>query len=206
MDILMGKVAPAGRLPITQYPAEYVQVPMTDMSLRPSSSNPGRTYKWYTGTPVFEFGHGLHYTSFTSSWAAAPATQYVISSLVGNAGDPTDLAPFDTFKVMVQNTGKVTSDYVALLFVNGTGGPAPFPNKELVSYTRLHGIAAGSRTMAVLPVSLGSIARADANGNLWVFNGTYQITLDTPGTLSHSFKLVGEAVQITHFPQSNTTG
>ncbi|KAF8507443.1 glycoside hydrolase family 3 protein [Gautieria morchelliformis] len=205
MDILMGKAAPAGRLPITQYPAEYVQVPMTDMSLRPSSSNPGRTYKWYTGTPVFEFGHGLHYTSFTSSWAATPATQYAISSLVGNAGNPTDLAPFDTFKVTVQNSGKVTSDYVALLFVNGTGGPAPFPNKELVSYTRLHGIAAGSRTVASLPVTLGSIARADANGNLWVFNGTYQITLDTPSTLSHSFELVGEAAQITHFPQSSTT-
>ena len=34
-DILTGKTAPAGRLPITQYPAEYAdQVPMTDMTLR----------------------------------------------------------------------------------------------------------------------------------------------------------------------------
>lgn len=47
VDILLGKVSPAGRLPLTQYPANYVnQVPMTDMNLRVSATNPGRTYKW----------------------------------------------------------------------------------------------------------------------------------------------------------------
>ena len=40
---------------------------MTDMTLRPSATNPGRTYKWYTGTPVFEFGFGLSYASFSYS-------------------------------------------------------------------------------------------------------------------------------------------
>lgn len=57
MDVIRGKIAPAGRLPITQYPAEYVtQVPMTDMRLRPTANSPGRTYKWYKDQPVFEFG------------------------------------------------------------------------------------------------------------------------------------------------------
>jgi beta-D-xylosidase 4 len=52
-DILSGKQAPAGRLPVTQYPASYANaVQVIDMNLRPSSSTPGRTYKWYTGTPV----------------------------------------------------------------------------------------------------------------------------------------------------------
>lgn len=64
-EVIAGKVAPAGRLVHTVYPAEYVnQVSMFDMSLRPSSSNPGRTYKFYDKA-VFEFGHGLHYTTFT---------------------------------------------------------------------------------------------------------------------------------------------
>lgn len=40
INTIMGKNAPAGRLPVTQYPADYVnQVPMTDMSLRPNSSS-----------------------------------------------------------------------------------------------------------------------------------------------------------------------
>ncbi|TVY71522.1 putative exo-1,4-beta-xylosidase bxlB [Lachnellula suecica] len=40
MNIITGKTALAGRLPVTQYPANYVnEVPMTDMNLRPSASN-----------------------------------------------------------------------------------------------------------------------------------------------------------------------
>ena len=48
---------------MTWYPADYVnQVPMTDQSMRAGAGNPGRTYKFFTGTPVFAFGTGLSYT------------------------------------------------------------------------------------------------------------------------------------------------
>ncbi|OBZ79020.1 putative exo-1,4-beta-xylosidase xlnD [Grifola frondosa] len=207
--IITGKVAPAGRLPITQYPAIYAtQVPMTDMTLRPSATNPGRTYKWYTGTPVFEFGFGLHYTTFGFEWAAAPASTYSIQTLMGDARKTagfTDLAPLDTFAVRVSNTGKVTSDYVALLFVSGTFGPAPHPNKQLVSYTRVHGLAAGEHTTATLPVTLGSIARADEAGNMWVYPGSYKLALDATGLLTHEFTLTGTAAQITTWPSDTTS-
>ena len=46
VDVLFGRYSPAGRLPVTWYPADYVdQVPMTDQSMRASANNPGRTYK-----------------------------------------------------------------------------------------------------------------------------------------------------------------
>ncbi|TFK43326.1 glycoside hydrolase family 3 protein [Crucibulum laeve] len=203
-DILRGKVSPSGRLPLTQYPAEYTtQIGMTDMTLRPSSTNPGRTYKWYQGTPVFEFGYGLHFTTFQLSWQRQPSARYQISSFAVNGNGPADLVHFDTFNVQVRNTGKVTSDYVALLFVSGTAGPAPHPNKQLVSYTRLSAIRAGSSSTAQLSVTLGSIARADAAGNMWVYSGSYQITVDTGSTtLTHQFELVGGALQISHWPQN----
>ncbi|KAG5715228.1 putative exo-1,4-beta-xylosidase bxlB [Termitomyces sp. T112] len=208
-DILSGKASPAGRLSTTQYPAAYTdQVPMTDMSLRPSATNPGRTYKWYQGTPVFEFGHGLHYTTFNVQWQQTPPTQYDIASLISDASSnsPLDLATFDIFDITVQNTGKVTSDYVALLFVNSTAGPAPHPNKQLVSYSRLHQLAGGSNSSASLSVTLGSIARADTEGNMWIFNGSYQLNVDTgPALLTHQFDLVGQSVQITHWPQNVTS-
>ncbi|KAF9484016.1 glycoside hydrolase family 3 protein [Pholiota conissans] len=203
-DILKGKASPAGRLGTTQYPADYVnQVPMTDMTIRPSSTNPGRTYMWYQGTPVFEFGHGLHFTKFTLDWQKQPATRYQIPKVSFHTKKTVDLDEFDTFNVAVKNIGNVTSDYVALLFISGSGGPAPLPNKQLVSYTRLHSIAAGNHATAALKVTLGSIARTDAQGNQWVYPGTYRITVDTGAeiSLSHQFELVGAPAQISSWPQ-----
>ncbi|KAF5388179.1 hypothetical protein D9615_000074 [Tricholomella constricta] len=208
-DILSGKASPAGRLPITQYPSDYVsQVAMTDMRIRPSDNNPGRTYKWYQGTPVYEFGHGLHFTTFDVKWQHPPPNRYDISRLVSSAdkASPIDLATFDIFNIAVRNTGKVVSDYVALLFVSSAAGPAPHPNKQLVSYSRLHQIRGGNTSRASLAVTLGSIARADTAGNLWIYSGSYQLTVDTgPVLLTHRFELVGNSVQITHWPQNPST-
>ncbi|CAI8041647.1 Probable beta-D-xylosidase 2, partial [Geodia barretti] len=62
-DVIFGKFNPSGRLPVTYYPGDYVnQISFFNMSMR---DPPGRTYKFYTGTPVFEFGHGLSYISFS---------------------------------------------------------------------------------------------------------------------------------------------
>ncbi|KAJ7695694.1 beta-xylosidase [Mycena rosella] len=203
MDIVAGKVSPAGRLPVTQYPANYVDaVPMTDMSVRPSSTNPGRTYKWLTSTPTYEFGLGLSFTTFSLSFSGSPSTSYSIQSLVSAGGSSAhlDLAPFDTFSVAVHNTGTVTSDFVSLLFVKTTAGPAPFPNKELISYVRTKGIDAGQTATARLPVTLGSIARVDANGSAWLFPGDYTLMVDVPTAITHNFQLTGNKAQITNWP------
>ncbi|KAK7048179.1 glycoside hydrolase superfamily [Favolaschia claudopus] len=203
MDVLSGKVSPAGRLPVTQYPASYVDaVPMTDMSLASSSSNPGRTYKWYTGTPTYEFGTGLSFTTFNLALQGAK-TSYSIQSLVSvgrAAGGPLDLAPFDTFNVAVHNTGKVASDFVVLGFVKTTAGPAPFPNKELVSYSRVKSVGAGQTVSAKLAVTLGSIARVGEDGSATLYPGEYTLLLDVPTGLTHSFRLTGTQEQITHWP------
>ena len=54
-------------LPLSvQYPADYVnQISFFNMSMR---APPGRTYKFYTGTPVYQFGDGLSYTTFKYTW------------------------------------------------------------------------------------------------------------------------------------------
>ncbi|KAJ7164678.1 beta-xylosidase [Mycena crocata] len=203
MDVLSGKVSPAGRLPTTQYPASYTNaVPMTDMSLRPSATNPGRTYKWYTGTPTFEFGTGLSFTTFSLSFTGTSAVSYDIQTLIsaGASAAHLDLAPFDTFKVAVQNTGSAVSDFVALLFVNTTAGPAPFPNKELISYARTKGVAAGQSATASLSVTLGSIARVADDGSAWLFPGDYTLLVDVPTAITHNFALTGTAAQIIKFP------
>ncbi|KAJ6584709.1 glycoside hydrolase family 3 protein [Mycena capillaripes] len=203
MDILTGKVSPAGRLPITQYPADYVnQVPMTDMSLRPSSTNPGRTYKWFTGTPTFEFGTGLSFTTFNLAFARTTKTSYNIQALVaaGQSAEHLDLAVFDTFSVSVHNTGAVASDFVALLFMSTTAGPAPFPKKELVSYVRTKGVGAGQTATALLQVTLGSIARVGSDGSASLYPGDYTLLLDVPTKITHKFSLTGTQAQIKQWP------
>ncbi|KAI0913977.1 glycoside hydrolase superfamily [Ustulina deusta] len=62
-DVLTGKVPPAGRLPVSQYPADYVE----HIILRKSNSSPGRTYKFFDGA-VQPFGYGLHYSCFSASF------------------------------------------------------------------------------------------------------------------------------------------
>jgi xylan 1,4-beta-xylosidase len=204
VNILTGKAAPAGRLPVTQYPASYVDaVPMTDMTLRPSATNPGRTYKWYTGTPVFEFGFGLHYTNFSVSWNSPPPSTFAISNLVSNKTGVafTDLAPLFTFSVDVKNTGGVASDYVTLLFMNTTAGPEPAPLKQLVSYKRVKSVASGQTQTAELPVTLGWVARVDENGDSALYPGNYTVWVDIDQQIVHTFELTGERTQITNWPQ-----
>merc|ERR1712190_512256 len=60
---------------MTWYPEEFTrQANITDMGMRPNTvtGNPGRSYRFYTGTPVFKFGEGLSYSKFDSKVSAAP--------------------------------------------------------------------------------------------------------------------------------------
>lgn len=208
-DVLTGKTAPAGRLPVTQYPAHYIHdIPMTNMNLRASSTSPGRTYKWYEGTPVFEFGFGLHYTNFTASIDdGTVATNYSIQSLLSNCTQTyKDLCPFHSFAIEIQNTGSVASDYATLGFLTGTFGPQPYPKKSLVSYQRLHGISPGASATATLNLTLGSLGRVDDSGNTILFPGDYSLLIDTQPLAMVNFTLYGEPEFLDVWPQPPVTG
>lgn len=69
MDVLSGAKSIAGRLPVTQCSNGYTsEVSTFNPVLRANATLPGRTYTWYTGDAVLQFGYGLHYTNFTFSW------------------------------------------------------------------------------------------------------------------------------------------
>jgi xylan 1,4-beta-xylosidase len=220
-DVILGNQVPAGRLPVTQYPADYVnQIPMTDMSLRPNETtgSPGRTYKWYTGTPVFEFGFGLHYTTFSFKWGDSDNStmlntfniQDLTSKSKSNSSKSsvqhTDLLPFTQFPIQITNTGSFTSDYVALLFYSSSSsGPQPSPTKELISYTRIKSIKPGhsNSVTTTLNVTLGEIARHDEEGNLVLYPGRYQVWLDTTREIEREIELVGEKEVILEWPKAS---
>ena len=57
-DVLYGKVSPSGRLPVTFYRSADDLPPFEDYSMA------GRTYRYFKGSPLYPFGHGLSYTTF----------------------------------------------------------------------------------------------------------------------------------------------
>lgn len=213
VNLLLGVISPAGRLPITQYPEAYArQVPMTDMNMRPDNTtgNPGRTYKWYDDA-VVEFGFGLHYTNFSARIDAPTNATFDIQSLI-DACDQTavnhiELCPFlpsaeaTSLSVNVTNTGTRGSDFVALAFVAGDFGPLPRPRKSLVAYERLFGLDPSAAQVAQLNVTLGSLARHDEDGNQILYPGSYRFEVDVPAQDTWEFELTGSEVMLDRWPQ-----
>ena len=61
-DILYGEVSPCARLPVTFYES------LDDLPSFEDYSMENRTYKFYRGEPVFEFGFGLTYSEIKERW------------------------------------------------------------------------------------------------------------------------------------------
>lgn len=210
MNVLTGKASPAGRLPVTQYPAHYVNdVVMTDMSLRPNTQtgNPGRTYMWYDKATV-PFGFGLHYTHFATSVAVDEDEgdrSFDIADLTtsdcGSEVKHIDQCLFRRVPVTVSNMGNTTSDFVVLGFVAGEHGPEPYPIKRLIGYQRLHNIEPGQQQTANLTVTLGSLGRRDEDGNLALYPGFYSLLVDVPTQTTWNFTLKGEPFVLDEWPQ-----
>lgn len=58
-NVIFGKTSPSGRLPVTFYKTTDDLPPFEDYSME------NRTYKFFRGTPLYEFGHGLTYSEIT---------------------------------------------------------------------------------------------------------------------------------------------
>lgn len=207
LDVITGTQAPAGRLPVTQYPSAYIaDTPMTNMALRADNASgfSGRTYRWFEGEAAFSFGFGLHYTSFAAEMALpGNASSYDIGSLTANCSGVAylDLCPFASVPATIRNTGNVTSDYAALFYVTGEFGPAPYPRKTLVAYTKAHNISSGEAEEVTIDVTLGSLARVDDTGNRVLYPGTYQLMLDLePGLATVEFTLTGTEAVLDEWP------
>ena len=202
MKIIMAEESPSGRLPITQYPADYVdQIPITEMSLRPTDKSPGRTYRWY-GDAVRPFGFGLHYTTFNVSFVdEAIAASYSIQDIMEGCDKAyPDTCGFPSLRVQVTNTGERTSDYVALAFLSGEYGPQPYPIKTLSAYGRARNIEAGQECRIELVWTLGDISRVDVQGNRVLYPGVYEVSIDEPSLATMQFKLTGEPVTLDEWP------
>jgi beta-glucosidase len=116
-DVLFGRESPGGRLPVTVYRSVADLPPFDDYAMR------GRTYRFFTGTPLYPFGHGLSYARFEYSGLKVPA------DLV--AGAPLPVA------VTVRNTGAMPADEVVQVYVAHESAPDGAPQRALKAFTRV---------------------------------------------------------------------
>lgn len=212
LDILYGDAAPAGRLPITQYPGSYADlVPPTDMTLRPgqNGTNPGRTHMWYSGEAPVRFGHGLHYTEFEVTAEARWQGDFKCSK--GNTDKVESLVdskpwmevlhlPVLTVSVEVENVGTVGSDYVVLLFLRSDAGPEPRPKQILAGYTRVKDIEAGESKTADITVNLDRFLRVDEGGNHVLYPGNFELFIDLDEKAVLEIEWSGDSVIVEDFP------
>ena len=122
-DVLFGKVAPSGRLPIT-FPKSLDQLPAFE-----NYAMKGRTYRFMDAEPMYPFGFGLSYTSF--KYSALKLSQTLIRK---NESIDAEL--------IVTNTGKVPADEVVELYISHPHAGNDAPIYALKNFKRI-ALAAG---------------------------------------------------------------
>ena len=123
---LSGANNPAGRLPVTFYTGVDQLPPFEDYAMK------GRTYRYFGGTPLYPFGYGLSYTTFSYSGLNVPKSVEAGSPLVA--------------EVTVTNTGKQAGDEVAQLYLSFPNVPGA-PLKALRGFERVHLEAGASQKL-----------------------------------------------------------
>jgi beta-glucosidase len=126
-ETLSGANNPAGRLPVTFY-KDVSQLPnFEDYSMK------GRTYRYFEGTPLYPFGYGLSYTSFSYSGLTAPVEAVEAGKSV-------------VVEATVTNTGNRAGDEVAQLYLSFPA-VAGAPLRALRGFQRVHLEPGASKTV-----------------------------------------------------------
>ncbi|WP_418262072.1 glycoside hydrolase family 3 C-terminal domain-containing protein [Flavobacterium faecale] len=116
-DVLFGDYNPAGRLPLTFY-KDINDIPaFNDYSMK------GKTYRYFKGDPLYDFGFGLSYADFKYSDLAIKESV--------NAGDEIKI------EVAVTNTSKVDGDEVVQVYFTNVKEDEKQTNRTLIGFERV---------------------------------------------------------------------
>ncbi|MBP5193048.1 MAG: glycoside hydrolase family 3 C-terminal domain-containing protein [Eubacterium sp.] len=169
-DILFGKVSPSGKLPVTFY-KEGTLPDFSDYSMK------GRTYKFMDSTPLYPFGFGLSYSSFSYG-----APQFDDAS--------------NEVKVEVTNTGKVAADEIVEAYISSAEGAkhADQPKYCLCSFERVSLLPGETKTVT-LKIMDKSFTIVTEDGKRITPGGEYTIYVGGQQPDKRSEELTGNAVQ-----------
>eukprot|EP00466_Bigelowiella_natans_P013777 jgi/Bigna1/92882/estExt_fgenesh1_pm.C_900002 len=191
-DVLFGKINPSGRLTQTFYRNEYTeQVKMSDMRMRPDGKGyPGRTYRFYTGEPVYEFGHGMSYTTFESNIihdgreVGLGKLQAALEASHGPALSET----VTTVKVNVTNMGDRAGAESILLMMEPPAEAKMAPKRTLIAFDKVY-LEASEVRQVEFNITAHNLALADEQGNWKPQTGVWHLRV---GDTKQKLNIVSE--------------
>lgn len=142
-DVVFGRVSPSGKLTVSM-PRSVGQIPVHYNHLntgRPKTEPNDKFQKFRSGyidlpnQPLYPFGYGLSYTTFSYSDFQLSATEMTADGTV-------------TASVKVTNTGRYDADEVVQMYIRDLVGTSSRPVKELKGFQRIHLKAGESRTVS----------------------------------------------------------
>lgn len=162
-DLLFGKVSPSGRLPLTFYHGIEELPDFCDYSMKE------RTYRYFTGKPLYPFGFGLSYTKFEYSNAQFDGEQV---------------------RVTLKNAGNMDADEVAQVYIHAEDSQWAEPNAKLCAFKRVH-LKAGEQLEVCLPVAGEAFSVVDENGNRVTESGKFKLYVGGSQPDARSVELLG---------------
>ena len=137
-ELLFGKASPSGKLPVTFYKNEALEeLPdFTDYRMA------GRTYRYYTGTPLYPFGYGLSYADMELSDLSATR---------------------ERAKLTVQNKSAFAAQEVVQLYIRDEGSADAPTNPVLCGFLRLR-LEPGETRLVSVPIDPRAFTVVNAAG------------------------------------------
>ena len=178
-ETLSGKNNPAGRLPVTFYTGVDQLPPFEDYAMK------GRTYRYFEGKPLYPFGHGLSYTTFSYSNLVLPTSAVTAGQAM-------------TAQVTVTNTGKLAGDEVVQLYLSFPDVKGA-PIRALRSFSRVH-LDAGQSQQLQFELRPRDISMVSDEGEPIIAEGKYSVSVGggQPGTgapaVDGTFEVKGRVV------------
>jgi beta-glucosidase len=183
-DVLFGAYAPTGRLPMT-FPRATGQIPIYynhKNTGRPFSDSSHYTSRYLDlpSTPLYPFGYGLTYTTFSyGDLALGAPTLRVDDSL--------------RVRVTVKNTGTREGDEVVQMYVRDDVGTMTRPVRELKAYKRVRLAAGASATVSMaIPVSDLAYTGMDMKSTVEPGRFTVFVGADAQADLAAHFEVVAK--------------
>lgn len=167
---------------------------MTDMRMRanPASGYPGRTYRFYTGPKVYEFGYGLSYSKYSYEFISVTRENLHINQssthlmvvensetirykLVSELGEETCQSMSFSVTLGVKNQGSMVGKHPVLLFMKQAKHRNGNPVKQLVGCQSVK-LEAGERAQVGFELSpCEHLSRANEAGAKVIEEGSYSL-------------------------------